>query len=322
MNAKLRLDVLDTALEGTAAVPKCTMMDWDDIHYFLAVARGGSVRAAAQRLGVNHSTVLRRIAQLEKHLGAQMFEKLPSGYRLTAAGEEVLELANQMEASSQQLETRVFGLDQSVRGLLRVTLPPPLATHLLMPDFAEFARLHPDIEMEILSSGELANLTNREADVAIRVVYDRKTLPLNLHGLKGPEVFGGVYMSRDRLAAWRTGAPDPIRWIVISAHGIPAWASEGEIRTTGGPFRITDAEALLVAVRQGLGITTLPCFVGDADPLLVRVPGTDLHMYGTLWLLTQGETRKTKRVRLFTEFLSLRLAAYAALLAGSSISRG
>jgi DNA-binding transcriptional LysR family regulator len=226
-----------------------------------------------------------------------------------------------MEASSHLLETRVFGRDQSVRGLLRVTLAPPLATHLLMPDFADFARLHPDIEMDILSFGELANLTNREADVAIRVVYDRKTLPLNLHGLKGPELFGGVYMSRDRLAAWRAGAPDPIRWIVISIHGIPDWASEGEVRSTGVPFRTSDAGAQIVAVRQGLGITTLPCFVGDADPLLVRVPGTDLHMYGTVWLLTQGETRKTKRVRLFTEFVSRRLGAYGPLLAGLSISR-
>jgi DNA-binding transcriptional LysR family regulator len=157
--------------------------------------------------------------------------------------------------------------------------------------------------------------------VAIRVVYDRKTLPLNLHGLKGPELFGAVYMSRDRLAAWRAGESDSIRWIVISMHGIPDWASEGELRTTGVPFRTTDAGAQIVAVRQGLGITTLPCFVGDADPLLVRVPGTDLHMYGTLWLLTQGETRKTKRVRLFTEFVSRRLATYAPLLAGLSISR-
>src|SRR5437016_5589345 len=202
------------------AVRDCTMIDWDDVRYFLAVARGGSVRAAAERLGVNHATVLRRIAQLEERLGVHMFEKLPSGYRLTAAGEEVRELANQMEASSHQLETRVFGRDQSVRGLLRVTLAPPLATHLLMPDFADFARLHPDIEMEILSSGELANLTNREADA-----------------------------------------------------------------------------------------------------LLVGVPGTELHMLGTLWLLTQGETRKTKRVRLFTEFVSRRLAAYAPLLAGLSVSR-
>src|SRR5712691_4105451 len=233
-------------LKAHRAVPKRTMIDWDDVRYFLAVARGGSVRAAAERLGVNHSTVLRRIAQLEERLGVHMFEKLPSGYRLTAAGEEVLEFADQMEASSHQLETRVFGRDQSVRGLLRVTLAPPLATHLLMPDFADFARMHPDIEMEILSSGELANLTNREADVAIRVVYDRNTLPLNLHGLKGPELFGGVYMSRDRLTAWRAGAPDPIRWIVISIDGIPDWARE--VRTTGVPFRITEGEAQIVAV--------------------------------------------------------------------------
>src|SRR5262245_22901767 len=109
-------------------VPDCTMIDWDDVRYFLAVARGGSVRAAAAQLGVNHATVLRRVGQLEEQLGAQMFEKLPSGYRLTEAGEEVIELASQMEASSHLLETRVLGRDQSVRGLLRVTLAPPLAT--------------------------------------------------------------------------------------------------------------------------------------------------------------------------------------------------
>jgi DNA-binding transcriptional LysR family regulator len=298
------------------------MTDWDDVRNFLAVARGGSVRAAAERLKVNHSTVLRRIAQLEEHLGARMFEKLPSGYRLTDAGEEVLEFAVQMEASSNQLETRVFGRDQSVRGLLRVTLAPTLATHLLMPDFADFARLHPEVEMEVLSIDEPVNLTNREADVAIRVVYEHSALPLNLHGLKGPELFGGVYMSRDLLAAWRAGTPDRIRWIVRSKFGIPNLARDGEVPTMEVPFRTTDAEAQIVAVRQGLGMTTLPCFVGDADPLLVRVPGTDLHMHGTLWLLTQGETRKTKRVRLFTEFVSGRLAVYGPLLAGLSSPDG
>jgi DNA-binding transcriptional LysR family regulator len=189
-----------------------------------------------------------------------------------------------------------------------------------MPDFADFARLHPEIEMEILSLDEPVNLTNRQADVAIRVVYDRSALPLNLHGLKGPELFGGVYISRDLLAAWRAGSPDPIRWIVKNNYGIPDWAREGDVPTTDIPFRTTDAEAQIVAVRQGLGMTTLPCFVGDADELLIRVPNTALRLFGTLWLLTQGETRKTKRVRLFTEFVSLRLAAYAPLLAGLSSS--
>ena len=297
------------------------MIDWDDVRYLLAVARAGSVRAAAQRLRVNHSTVLRRIAQLEERIGAQMFEKLPSGYRLTDAGEAVLEFAEQMEASSNELETRVFSRDQSVRGLLRVTLARTLATHLLMTDFADFARLHPEVEMEIQSSDEPVNLTNREADVAIRVVYDRNALAPNLHGLKGPELFGGVYMSRDLIAAWRAGAADRIRWVVRNNHGIPDWAREGEVSTTEVSVRTTDAGAQIVAARQGLGMTTLPCFVGDADPLLVRVPGTGLHKYGTLWLLMQGETRKTKRVRLFTEFVSLRLATYGELLAGLSYSR-
>ena len=82
------------------------MIDWDDVRYFLAVARGGSVRAAAERLGVNHSTVLRRIAQLEERLGAQMFEKLPSGYRLTTAGEEVRELEDLLPHSRQAVARR------------------------------------------------------------------------------------------------------------------------------------------------------------------------------------------------------------------------
>lgn len=245
-----------------------------------------------------------------------MFDKLPSGYRLTDAGEDVLAFAEQMEASSNQLQTRVFGRDQSVRGLLRVTLAPTLATHLLMPDFAEFALLHPEVEMEILSIGEPVNLTNREADVAIRVVYDRNALPLNLHGLKGPELFGGVYMSRDLLAAWRARTLQPVRWILKEFDGIPAWGREGEVPIAGVPFRTADAGSHIAAVRQGLGMTTLPCFVGDADPLLVRVPGTRVHRHGTLWLLTHGETRRTKRVQLFTEFISRRLAAYTELFAG------
>ena len=245
-----------------------------------------------------------------------MFVKLPSGYRLTNAGEEILEFADQMEASSNRLQTRVFGRDQSVSGQLRVTVAPTLATHLLMPDFAEFAHQHPEVEIEILPSGELANLTKREADVAIRVVYDRSTLPLNLHGLKGPELFGGVYVSRELLAAWNAAAVDRIRWIVISQNGIPDWAREGEVPAADVPFKTTDGETQITAVRQALGMTVLPCFIGDADPLLARVPGTVLHKHGTLWLLTHGEARKTKRVRLFTEFLARRLSAYAPLIGG------
>ncbi len=295
-------------------------MDWNDIQYFLATARGGSVRAAAERLGVNHATVLRRIGHLEAGLGARLFERLPSGYRVTDAGEEVLGLAEQMEASSNRFETRVLGRDRSARGLLRVTTAPIVASHLLMPDLVEFARAHPGVEMSVLSLDEPVNLTNREADVAIRVVYDRGRLPANLHGREGPRLFGAVYASRALLGA--RGADEGVPWIVEDSIGVPDWARRGGLPAAAVPFRTTDAGAQIAAVRQGLGMATLPCFVGDADPLLARVPDTELRLHGTMWVLTQGETRKTERVRLFTEFISGRLTAHAPLLAGQCPDRG
>ena len=292
------------------------MIDWDDVRYFLAVARGGSVRAAAERLGVNHATVLRRVAQLEGNLGASLFDRRPSGYRMTGAGEEVLDLAGQMETSSHQLEARILGRDQRVRGLLRVTLSPTLATHLLMPDFSDFATVHPDVEFEIVSLDEPVNLTNREADVAIRVVYDRNALPQNLHGHSGPELYGSIYLSRELLAMWRAGEAERIRWVVKTNIGMPDWVHSGDIPAAETPFITSSADAQIAIVRQGLGMAALPCFIGDADPSLTRVPGAPLHMHGTLRLLTQGETRKTKRVRLFADFMAERLANYTDLLAG------
>ena len=292
------------------------MTDWDNIRYFLAVARAGSLRAGAERLGVKHSTVLRRLAGLERGLAVRLFDRLPSGYRMTAAGDDVLALAERMEAASHELEARVLGRDQRLRGSLRVTLPPLLATRLLMPDIAAFARLHPEVEIDLLTLSEPVNLTKREADVALRVVYDRATLPANLHGVVGPDVAGGVYLARDLLSAWRAGDVESIRWIVQTHIGVPDWAEGLSLAVADGLFRCTDAESQLVAVREGCGMAALPCFVGDAEPTLTKAPGAPLRVHGTLWLLTQGETRKTARVRAFTEFMAGRLAAHAPLLAG------
>jgi DNA-binding transcriptional LysR family regulator len=295
------------------------MIDWDDVRYFLAIAREGSVRAAADRLDVNHSTVLRRISLFEERLGARLFEKLPSGYRLTSAGDEVLHFAEQMEASSTSLENCVSGRDQGERGPLRVTMPPTIATYLLMPDLAEYAERHPEVELEVMTGEAKANLTNREADVAIRVVSDRKNLPQNLHGLKGPELCGGVYMARTLLARRDAGEQGTLRLVVKNTHGVPdCHRGEIDIPMSETTFKTTDAETQIVAVRKGVGMAKLACFIGDADPLLVRVPGTGLYPIGPIWILTHGELRNTKRMRLFIEFISGRLAAYAPLLAGNS----
>ena len=293
------------------------MKNWDDIRYFLAVARGGSVRSAADALNVNHSTVLRRIGQLEDDLGTHVFDKLPSGYQLTAAGEEILELAERMEMTSTQLETRVFGRDQSLSGQLRVALPSSLATDLLMPDLAEFSARHPEIDLEFLTSYEPVNLTKRQADVAIRLVYDRTTLPPHLFGVQLQEVHRGVYMSRDLLARTHAQPDMKVRWLLKAEDGAPPdWAQPDALAVESSPIILTELQAQVAAVKASMGLTILPCFIGDSEPSLVRVPESKTHLYGMLWLLTHGETRKTKRVRLFADFVRARLADRGPLLAG------
>ena len=292
------------------------VFDWDDVRYFLAVSRGGSLRAASDQLHVTHTTVLRRIAQLEARLGARLFEKLPSGYRLTDIGEDVQELAEQIETSTKQLETRVFGRDQGASGLLRVTMAPTLATHLLMPDLTQFTRVHPGIEMEILTSEATVNLTNREADVALRVVRDRSALPANLHGLQGPPVNSAVYMSKELHACWQADRSLPIKWVLKGNAPIPDWAKANDLAAAEVAFRAPEAGAHYAALCEGAGIGVLPCFVGDASVQLCRVPGSQMGSHGTLWSLTQGEFRRTKRVRLFLDFMSPRLTSYGPRLAG------
>jgi DNA-binding transcriptional LysR family regulator len=305
-------------VDNRLLVHKCAgMKNWDDIRYFLAVARGGSVRAAADALGVNHSTVIRRIVQLEKLLGSKVFEKLSSGYRLTPAGAEIVDLAEQMEAKSDQLETRIFGRDQGMKGKLRITLAPALASGLLMPDIAAFSASHPEIEIEVAVSQGPVNLVKREADVALRVVYETSSPPPHLNGARLRDVHGAVYAARALLEDSVAHPGRPLKWLLWAGDWPPpAGANVEALRMAPVPARFSDTLAQAAAARAGMGIAPLPCFVGDADPELVRVPGSGQWRFGTLWLLTHGEARRTRRVKLFSEFLKRRLSRHTLLLAG------
>jgi len=294
------------------------MDNWDDIRFFLAVARSGSVRAAASALGVNHSTVVRRVSQLEAQLSARLFEKLPSGYVLTPAGEEILELAADMENSSSKLQTQVFARDQSLSGTLRVAMPPSLATDLLMPDLAEFAKQHPAIELQIISSYDTVNLTLRQADVAVRLVFDQMTLPQHLIGSRLQDVHRSVYTSKAMLESIQTGDLSNLRWILKEEDGAaPSWAAVPGVGADLPPVIVNDLASQVAAAKAGMGATILACFIGDLDPLLVRVPGSITKHYGTIWLLTLDETRKTKRVRVFSDFIKSRITARANALGGA-----
>lgn len=125
------------------------IMDWDDYRYFLAVERAGSVLGAAKRLGVNHTTVLRRIASLEKRLGVRLFERLRIGYTPTAAGEELREVARQVEQTLLGVEHRLSGKDLQLSGVVRVTTTDTLCQSLLLPHLLAFRSQHPQIQIQI-----------------------------------------------------------------------------------------------------------------------------------------------------------------------------
>lgn len=291
------------------------MMNWDDVRFFLAVARSGSIRAAATSLGVNHATVSRRIAGLEARLDVRLFEKMPTGYVVTPASEEILELAEQMEAQVNAIERRVYGRDAGLTGKLRVTLPQVLATDLIMPDLGHFARAHAGIELEIITSYEALNLTKRQADVAIRLVYQNESPPEHLYGRKLVSVHRAVYVSESAYDEAIESAA--IRWIRKEEDGwLPGWAVSASQAQEGPGYVVNDVLVQRTAVREGLGASLLFCFIGDRDLGLRRLPPGTSHPYGDLWILTHGDLRHTPRVRAFTEFMAEAIRSKRSLLEG------
>ena len=294
------------------------MLEWDNIRVFLCVARSGSIRAAAQALGVNHATVSRRVASLEGRLGVRLFEKLPTGYVITLAGEEILDISERMEAEALSLERQVYGRDAALTGSLRVTMPQAIATDLLMPDLARFADEYPGISMELTTSYETLNLTRREADVAIRLAHGSP--PEHLYGRKLASVHRAVYASREQ----QEKSPHefdhaPTRWITKEEDGpIPAWAAHSRKNMPGQPFVVTDLHVQLAAARCGIGAAVHFCFMGDRDTSLKRVPPGDTRSYGNLWVLTHGDLRRTSRVKVFMQFIAEAILAKRSLLEGDS----
>jgi len=171
-------------------------LDWDDLRFFLAVSERGSVSGAAKLLNVNHSTVLRRVASLEKRLGARLFDRLPDGYEMTAQGEE---LRNQLRGVSEQIvtaQTRLSGRDSGLHGAIRITTTDTLMQGLLMSCLAEFRALHSAIRMEIAVNNTFLSLTRREADVAVR---PSNMIPENLAGRRVGRLRNAIYASKSYL---------------------------------------------------------------------------------------------------------------------------
>jgi DNA-binding transcriptional LysR family regulator len=292
------------------------MLDWDNIRIFLSVTRNGSIRAAAQSLGVNHATVSRRITNLEQQLGVRLFEKLPSGYQITPAGEEILLIAEGMEAEAISLQRKVFGRDTALTGSLRVTLPQIVATNLFMPVLAQFTTQYPGISLEIETSYETLSLTKRQADVAIRLAYGSP--PEHLYGQNVATVHRAAYVSKDLLAnQFSKVSASELSWITKEGDGaIPSWALGPNKKPDVSRVIVNDPISQLEAIRSGFGAGLHFCFVGDRDPFLRRLPPAESHPYGDLWVLTHGDLRRTPRVQAFMAFASEAIRANRDLLEG------
>jgi DNA-binding transcriptional LysR family regulator len=292
-------------------------IEWDDLRYVLAVAEHGSLAGAARALGVNHTTVLRRIGAFERREGLRVFDRLPDGYALTAGGEELVAAARHMAETVTALERRLAGRDLRLEGTLRVTTTDTLMVSILGRHLAAFRSAHPGIVLEVAVSNRMFNLTKRDADIAIRPAVDppgtlvgRRISALAFALYASPTYLAAQPDTRD-LAAQSWVAPDESLADIAVARWMAALPKERIA------FRADSLVALREAAASGIGIAALPCYLGDTDTRLVRVRRAPVKEIETaLWLLTHADLRQTARVRAFMEFAAKALAAERGLLEG------
>jgi DNA-binding transcriptional LysR family regulator len=272
-------------------------VNWDDLRFFLAVARSASMSEAGRRLGVSQPTVSRRVAAMEERLGTALFEMGPRGHTLTAAAGDILETAEHVEEEITGISRRVYGHDGRISGNLRITCTDVMASYYLAGRLARFAEDHPGVELSLNCSLQHLSLTRREADVAVRVTNNP---PETLVGRRMAKVAIGVYAAPSYTAGpveegdWIGWKDESYNRLVVTEH-FPA----ARIR-----HRADDMLAIAAMARAGMGQVILPCYVGDSDPGLVRVVPEPVDSgIMDLWVLSHPEMRRAARVRAVTEFI-------------------
>lgn len=296
---------------------RASSIEWDDLRYVLAVAEHGSLAAAARALGVNHTTVLRRIGVFEQRQGLRVFDRLPGGYVLTGGGEQLVGAARQVAETVAGLERRLAGQDLRLEGVLRVTTTDTLMVSILAPHLAAFRTAHPGIVLDVAISNAMFNLTKRDADVAIRPASDP---PETLVGRRVSVLAFALYATPGYLAA-HSDMRDLAAQSWIAPDEALADIAVARWMATLPKERIALRADSLVAMREaaasGMGVAALPCYLGDSDDRLIRARRAPVQEIQTaLWLLTHADLRHTARVRAFTDFMAKALGQDRALLEG------
>ncbi len=300
------------------------MMDWNDLRYLLEVARGGSTAAAARALGVNQSTVVRRVSVLEEELGFRLFDKRRNGYRLTPEGAALVEQAGAVEASVISFTRCAASLDQTLSGSLRVTAPEGISLHDFMSPLVDgFQRRYPAIRVGMVIDNRFLDLGSGQADVAIRAGDPKDD---SLVGRKLMDCSWAIYGSSSHLACYgRPGTANDLngRRVIGFDGDLEAIRVARRLQETAPQAEITircaTFYALLSAARAGLGLALLPCHIGDPEAGLLRVIGPLPELTGALWILTRPDLHKTPRVRAFIDFMVAEVEPYKALMLGQVV---
>lgn len=298
------------------------MINWNDLRFFLAVARGGSTAAAARELGVNQSTVVRRVAALEEGLGLRLFDKKRDGYRLTGEGFPLLDEATAVEESVRAFTRRAASLDNALVGSLRVTTAEGIALRLLPPLLNEFHRRHPGMQVNLLIEDRFRDLGDGHAEVALRAGPPGDGA---LVGRKLVDAAWAVYASRtyveqhgrplgpDGLNAHRHIAFEGALERIAAARWLRQMAPHAEIAC-----RSNSVLGLLYAAQSGFGLAVLPCHVADPEADLVRVIDPLPALTYGFWILTHPDLHRTPRVRAFFDFMAEEIVKYRPLLLGQT----
>lgn len=289
-------------------------MQWDDARLFLTFAREGSFSAAAKRLGVQHSTVSRRIHTLEKDLGTALVERRATGYVLTAAGEELKTSATRIERELLSFEALSTEQSDDPSGELKIAAIANMASSVLMPLFAQFSTRYPNIDLRVEVTNDSVRLAEREADIALR---QTNAPGETLIGTRLTTVASAVYGSIDYCAALAAGRTSE-KWLGVDCCDYHrTWTKQARPQLDHS-FCVDDTSLTVAALKEGLGVGYLPCFMGDAEPTLVRFREPEKQHELGLWLLYHRDLRSTKRVILFRKHMQREIVKISALFDGTA----
>ncbi len=280
-------------------------MTWDELCLVHAITNAGSLSGAAQILGMSHPTAFRKLNRLEEQMGVRFFDRARTGYTATAAAEEVSSLVQRLSEEVVAVERRIAGRDLRPSGSLRITTTDTLLFGWLSPSLRDFRVAYPDIRLELVVSNEVFSLSRREADIAVRPTAKPDE---TLFGRRIGTVAQAAYIARnlavtaDRDALWAS-----LDWIgpdgSMTYPAFDRWLRNEDL-VDRCRVRVNTVYGLLSAVRAGLGLSVLPCYLGEKDPHLVRVSGEIPSMETDLWILTHADLQRTERVRVFLRFLA------------------